>query len=111
MSGEDVKKMPRVELMELAEVKDALDQADAQLVAYREALAERQGVAQKLRGYAVVALGFARLVVRPLPPLPSKSSDEEGMSQVNNFLRSNLARSGADQEAQPDLRPTGRSDG
>ncbi|MCP4660218.1 MAG: AAA family ATPase [bacterium] len=69
MSGEDVKKTPRAELMALGQVTDALDQAEAQLVAYRKALARRQGDVLKLRAYAVVALGFERLVVRPLPPL------------------------------------------
>jgi len=66
MSGEDVKKTPRAELMALEEVKDALEQAEAQLVAYRDVLARRQGGVLKLRAYAVVALGFERLVVRPL---------------------------------------------
>ena len=65
MSGEDVKKASRAELMKLKKVRDALDQADTQLASYGEALAERQGDALKLRSYAVVALGFARLVVRP----------------------------------------------
>jgi hypothetical protein len=67
MSGADVKKSSRAELMKLAEVRDKLDEADTQLVAYRKVLVKRQGSALKLRSYAVVALGFARLVVRPLP--------------------------------------------
>jgi hypothetical protein len=66
MSGEEVKKAPRAELMAMEKVKDALDQSEAQLVAYREALARRQGGVLKLRAYAVVALGFKRLVARPL---------------------------------------------
>ncbi len=67
MSGKDVKATPRAELMELKEVKKALEEAEGQLVAYRGALERRQGDALKLRAYAVVALGFERLVVRPLP--------------------------------------------
>lgn len=53
--------------MELEKVKNALDEADKQLVTYRKALERRQGEALKLRSFSVVALGFARLVVRPLP--------------------------------------------
>ncbi len=67
MSGEEVKQASRAELMALAPVEAALDEAETQLVAYRQALARRQGEALKLCSYAVVALGFARLVVRPLP--------------------------------------------
>jgi hypothetical protein len=64
MSGKDVKKASRAELMELDEVKKAFGDAEEQLVAYREALQRRQGDALKLRSYSVVALGFERLVVR-----------------------------------------------
>ncbi|MCP4900534.1 MAG: AAA family ATPase, partial [bacterium] len=67
MRGEDVRPASRAELMELAKVRDALDQAETHGAAYRGALERRQGAALKLRAYAVVALGFARLVVRPLP--------------------------------------------
>ena len=67
MSGEDVKAGARTELAEHPVVKAALDKAEKQLVAYRKALEDRQGDALKLRAYAVVALGFGRLVVRPLP--------------------------------------------
>ncbi len=65
MSGKDVKAASREELMELAKVKEAVDQAEAQLSAYRAALERSRGDTLKLRGYAVVALGFERLVVRP----------------------------------------------
>ncbi len=65
MSGEDVKAASRSELMELAPVSGALDQAEGQLVAYRAALARSRGETLKLRSYAVVALSFERLVVRP----------------------------------------------
>lgn len=66
MRGEDVKKASRAELMELPVVKEAFAQAKTQLVAYRGALQRRQGdAALKLRAYAVVALGFERLLVRP----------------------------------------------
>lgn len=67
MSGEEVKAATREELMEFEPVKAALDEAEAQLVDYRQTLEKRYGVALKLRAWSVVALGFARLVVRPLP--------------------------------------------
>ncbi|MCP4663361.1 MAG: AAA family ATPase [bacterium] len=65
MSGKDVKAASRAELMKLTQVKDALDQAETQIVAYRAALGRSRGDTLKLRSYAVVALGFERLVVRP----------------------------------------------
>ncbi len=59
--------VPRAELAALPKVKAALDRAQAQAMAYRKALIRRHGSALKLRAYAVVAVGFARLVVRPVP--------------------------------------------
>ena len=64
MSGEKVKTASREKLMELEKVKEALDQAEAQLAAYQAALGRSRGDTLKLRGFAVVALGFERLVVR-----------------------------------------------
>ena len=65
MSGKDVKAASRSELVQHAPVKDALDRAEAQIAAYRAALERSRGETLKLRSYAVVALGFERLVVRP----------------------------------------------
>jgi len=70
MSGKDVKAASRGELMELAKVKDALDEAEGQIAAYRASLEKSRGEALKLRSFAVVALGFERLVVRASPPRP-----------------------------------------
>ncbi len=64
MSGAKVKAAPRAELAQLPAVKKALDKAETQLAAYRAALERRQGDTLKLRSFAVVALGFERLVVR-----------------------------------------------
>ncbi len=75
MSGQDVQSMPRAELMELPEVKDAFKDADGQLVAYRGTLERRHGDVLKLRAYAVVDLGFARLVVRPSGATTDPSGD------------------------------------
>jgi len=65
MSGADVKTTSRADLMKLTKVKDALDQAESQIAAYRAALERSRGESLKLRSFAVVALGFERLVVRP----------------------------------------------
>jgi len=67
MSGKDVKASSRAELMEHELVKDALDKAEEQITAYRAALERRLGETLRLRAYAVVALGFERLVVRSSP--------------------------------------------
>ena len=66
MSGEEVRAATRQGLAELDLVKAALDDAQAQLKAYRRALEERYGEVLRLRVFAVVALGFERLVVREL---------------------------------------------
>ncbi len=65
MSGKDVKAASRGSLMKLGKVKDALDEAEGQIAAYQAALLRSRGETLKLRSYAVVALGFERLVVRP----------------------------------------------
>ncbi len=64
MSGEEVKAASRGSLMELPKVKEALDQAEAQIAAYCTALERSRTDTLKLRSFAVVALGFERLVVR-----------------------------------------------
>ncbi len=52
--------------MELEKVRDALARAEAQAVSYRAALERSRGETLEMRSYAVVALGFERLVVRPV---------------------------------------------
>ena len=64
MSGRDVRTSSRGELMALEKVSQALDRAEAQAVSYRSALTRRYGKALKLRAFAVVALGFERMVAR-----------------------------------------------
>ena len=70
MSGKGVKASSRAELMEHELVRDALDDAEEQIAAYRAALERKLGEALRLRAYAVVALGFERLVVRSSPFAP-----------------------------------------
>ncbi len=65
MSGQKVKATPREELARLEPVELALDEAEAQLKVYSEALERRLGSDLDLRSWAVVALGFERLVARP----------------------------------------------
>lgn len=59
-----MKAASREKLMELPQVREALDQAEGQLAAYRTALTRSRGETLKLRSFAVVALGFERLVAR-----------------------------------------------
>ncbi len=54
--------------MQLAQVEDAFEEAEAQVVAYRTALERSQGETLRLRTYAVVALGCERLLVRAGTP-------------------------------------------
>ncbi|MCP4589539.1 MAG: AAA family ATPase, partial [bacterium] len=70
MSGKDVRALSRAELARRPKVKAALDQAEKQVMAYQAALQRSRGKTAKLRGFAVVALGFERLVVRSSAPRP-----------------------------------------
>lgn len=65
MTGEEVRTAMRQDLAQIPQVKKALDQAVAQLVAYRQALERRYGGAVEISAWAVAALGFERLVARP----------------------------------------------
>ena len=64
MTGEAVRSASREELMRLPAVAATLDQAEAQLEAYRKVLIRSRSQKIQLRSYAVVALGFERLVSR-----------------------------------------------
>lgn len=68
MSGHEIRDMSRTKLLQLKAVKKALEQAEEQLEAYQSALERRHGHSLKLRSYAVLALGFERLVTRRLEP-------------------------------------------
>ncbi|MEE8525720.1 MAG: AAA family ATPase [Thermoanaerobaculia bacterium] len=71
MGGREVRAADRGTLATLVPVKKALDAAEAQLEDYRRALDKSRLGAPDLRAWAVVALGFERLVARPLGPLRS----------------------------------------
>jgi hypothetical protein len=65
MSGKEVRALDRDALEALELVEQRLDAAEGQLRRYREALEERYD-GLRLRLYAVVSLGFERLVAREL---------------------------------------------
>ena len=62
LDGETVKARSEDNLMALENVKKEFDEAEKQLNAYRQALIKKHGLALKLRCYAVVGLGFARIL-------------------------------------------------
>jgi ribosomal 50S subunit-associated protein YjgA (DUF615 family) len=65
-TGVELRQMERQALEKISLVEDLLAEAEAQLRRYREALEKRYGETLRLRAYAVVALGFERLVAREL---------------------------------------------
>ncbi len=64
LSAEQVRARPRDELAQLPVIKAALDEAQAQLLDYRQILAGKTGEPERLCALAVVALGFERVVWR-----------------------------------------------
>ncbi len=69
--GEDAARLDVLEretLAALPPVAAALEQATAQARRYRAGLLARYGDSLRLRSYAVVAIGFVRLVAREVPP-------------------------------------------
>ncbi len=65
-TGDELRRMEPQELEELTLVQDLFAEAERQLRRYRSALEERYGETLRLRAYAVVGLGFERLVAREL---------------------------------------------
>lgn len=68
LSAEQLRQKARGELEALTAVAEALAAAEGQLRRYREALVERYGATLRLRAYAVVSLGFERIVAREIQP-------------------------------------------
>ncbi len=73
MTGAELRGMERDALEELPAVRRRLEEADVQLRRYRDALEKRYGEL-RLRLFAVVALGFERLVARELERSPVTES-------------------------------------
>lgn len=61
-SGVDLRAMDMASLMAVDAVKTKLAEAKAQIQRYRKTLTQKYGTALRLRTYAVVAIGFERLV-------------------------------------------------
>jgi hypothetical protein len=66
LSGEEIRQMSRAELEKLPAVREKLDEAEMQAAAYGKKLEEIYGGILQLRRYAVVAVGFERLVWREI---------------------------------------------
>ncbi len=66
LSGKQLRDRSREELLAMKPVKEAFAEAGKQLDAYRRFLEDQMGPALRLRSYAVVALGFERLLTREL---------------------------------------------
>ncbi|OUD14027.1 hypothetical protein [Thioflexithrix psekupsensis] len=62
MTGKQAKETPRADLLKLAPVQKSIEEAAKQLNHYRNALINRYKVELRLHTYAVVSLGFERLV-------------------------------------------------
>ena len=62
LTGQDVREKSRNELVSLSAVKKELTQAKTELHNYRQTLIQKYGEALKLRTYAVVGIGFDRLI-------------------------------------------------
>jgi hypothetical protein len=67
LSGEEARRMSVDELLALAPVRQKLAEARAQATDYKRELAARYQTELRLRAYAVVALGFERLVWEEIP--------------------------------------------
>jgi hypothetical protein len=61
-SGEKLRNMPKKELESIPSVKKAFEEATMQLADYRRTLGEVYGDSLRLRSFAVVAVGFERLL-------------------------------------------------
>lgn len=64
MTGEEASAASRDELIAKPAVREALDNAEQQIKRYQAVLAKRYGDELKLKSWAVVAIGFDRLVAR-----------------------------------------------
>ena len=62
LSGEEARAMSRSEVLALEKVKEKMEEAVTQLKSYRQRLLDKYGSTLRLRSYAVVALGFERVV-------------------------------------------------
>jgi len=68
LRGLEARKKSRKEVLALDKVKKAMDAAVVQVKGYQTRLLAKYGSTLKLRTYAVVALGFEKVVWQEVPP-------------------------------------------
>ena len=74
LSGLQARKKSRQEVLALDKVKKQMDAAVAQVKGYQTRLLAKYGSTLKLRTYAVVALGFEKVVWQEVPPPKSANT-------------------------------------
>jgi hypothetical protein len=67
LSGEEARAMSHTDVFQLPKVKDKMKEAVAQVKSYRQRLVNKYGSTLNLRTYAVVALGFEKVVWEEVP--------------------------------------------
>ena len=67
LSGQEVKQKSREELLAIEKVKDKLKEATTQVKGYRKRLLDKYGSTLNLRTFAVVGLGFEKVVWEEVP--------------------------------------------
>ncbi|MEM7127040.1 MAG: AAA family ATPase [Chloroflexota bacterium] len=76
LTGEAIRKKDKASLSKLASVKEQLDAAQIQLKRYQKALENKYGSALRLRIYAIVSIGFDRLVWKEVDGNEYREIDE-----------------------------------
>ena len=77
LSGKEVRKLSRNEIKALDQVKEKLKEAKEQAQKYGKVLEKKYGSALRLRKYAVVALGFDRLVWEEVKPSNEQTTEQK----------------------------------
>ena len=67
LSGQEVKQKSREELLAIEKVKEKLKEATTQVKGYRKRLLDKYGSTLNLRTFAVVGLGFEKVVWEEVP--------------------------------------------
>ena len=67
LSGQEVKQKSREELLAIEKVKDKLKEASTQVKGYRKRLLDKYGSTLNLRTFAVIGLGFEKVVWEEVP--------------------------------------------
>jgi hypothetical protein len=67
LSGEEARAMSHPEVLQLPKVKDKMKEAVVQVKNYRQRLVKKYGSTLNLRTFAVVALGFEKVIWEEVP--------------------------------------------